>query len=100
MSMLELHQAILAITGQRPEVIPLPDIVRYRLSWFDWLPGAPLTRDQWRMLQRTMCRRGARRGSKRSASSRPRSARSDTSGSAASAASSPGAETAHLTAAF
>ena len=52
MSMVELHQAILELTRQKPEVMPLPDLFGDLLSRFDWLPGAPLTRDQWRMLQR------------------------------------------------
>ena len=52
MSMLELHRAILEITGQTPEITPLPDIVGNVLSRFGFLPGAPLTRDQWLMLQR------------------------------------------------
>jgi NADH dehydrogenase len=50
MSMLELHQAVLQLTGQRPEILPLPDIAGTALSYFGWLPGAPLTRDQWLML--------------------------------------------------
>lgn len=52
MSMVELHKAILEVTGQKPEVMPLPDLVGNLLSKFGWLPGAPLTRDQWMMLQR------------------------------------------------
>jgi NADH dehydrogenase len=52
MSMVELHRAILEITGQKPEITPLPDIFGNLLSYFGWLPGAPLTRDQWMMLQR------------------------------------------------
>jgi NADH dehydrogenase len=52
LSMLELHQAILKITGQKPAIAPMPDIAGKVLSWFGWLPGAPLTRDQWAMLQR------------------------------------------------
>jgi uncharacterized protein YbjT (DUF2867 family) len=52
MSMLELHQAILRLTGQKPAVVPLPDIAGTALSYLGWLPGAPLTRDQWLMLQR------------------------------------------------
>src|SRR5690348_15243358 len=51
MSMVELHRAILEITGQKPEITPLPDIFGNLLSYFGWLPGAPLTRDQWMMLQ-------------------------------------------------
>jgi NADH dehydrogenase len=52
MSMIELHRAILEITGQKPEVVPLPDLFASLLSKLGWLPGAPLTRDQWLMLQR------------------------------------------------
>jgi NADH dehydrogenase len=52
MSMLELHKAILELTGQRPEIVPLPDLFGALMSYFGWLPGAPLTRDQWLMLQR------------------------------------------------
>jgi uncharacterized protein YbjT (DUF2867 family) len=52
MSMLELHQAIFQITGQKPAVLPLPDIAGTALSYLGWLPGAPMTRDQWLMLQR------------------------------------------------
>ena len=52
LSMLELHRAILKITGQKSEITPLPDLVGSLLSKLGWLPGAPLTRDQWLMLQR------------------------------------------------
>src|SRR4051812_44948812 len=52
MSMVELHRAVLDITGQRPEILPMPDLFARLLASFGWLPGAPLTRDQWLMLQR------------------------------------------------
>lgn len=52
MSMVELHRAILDLTGQKPEILELPNLFGTLLSWFGWLPGAPLTRDQWLMLQR------------------------------------------------
>jgi NADH dehydrogenase len=52
MSMIELHRAILEITGQRPEIIQIPDFVAALIARLGWLPGAPLTRDQWTMLQR------------------------------------------------
>jgi NADH dehydrogenase len=51
LSMVELHRAILEITGQKPEIVELPDVVGSLLSRFGFLPGAPLTRDQWLMLQ-------------------------------------------------
>ena len=52
MSMRELHAEVLALTGRTPEVIELPDIAGAFLSLFGFLPGAPITRDQWLMLQR------------------------------------------------
>jgi uncharacterized protein YbjT (DUF2867 family) len=52
MSMVELHKAILEITGQTPDIVPMPDLFGTLLSKFGWLPGAPLSRDQWLMLQR------------------------------------------------
>ena len=51
MTMLELHCAILEITQQQPKVAVLPNIVGSLLSKLGWLPGAPLTGDQWTMLQ-------------------------------------------------
>src|SRR3990170_4753916 len=51
MSMRELHAAILESTGQTPELVDMPNFMASALSWFGWFPGAPLTRDQWRMLQ-------------------------------------------------
>jgi len=52
MSMEELHRAVLELTGQQPEILRLPDFAGKIISMFGFLPGAPLTRDQWLMLQR------------------------------------------------
>ena len=52
MSMAELHHAILEITDQDPEIVHMPDFLANLLAKFGWLPGAPLTHDQWLMLQR------------------------------------------------
>jgi NADH dehydrogenase len=52
MSMVDLHRAILELTGQKPEIVDVPDMFSNLLSKLGWLPGAPLTRDQWMMLQR------------------------------------------------
>ena len=52
MSMAELHHAVLEITGQDPEIVHLPDFLASAIARLGWLPGAPLTRDQWLMLQR------------------------------------------------
>jgi NADH dehydrogenase len=52
MSMVELHRAILEITGQDPEIIHTPDFLTSAIAKLGWIPGAPLTNDQWMMLQR------------------------------------------------
>ena len=52
MSMEELHRAVFDLSGQRPDIVRLPDFAGRIISSFGWLPGAPLTRDQWLMLQR------------------------------------------------
>lgn len=51
LSMVELQRATLELTGQKSEIVELPDLFGSLLSRFGWLPGAPLTRDQWLMLQ-------------------------------------------------
>lgn len=52
MSMIELHRSVLEITGQKADLLAMPDLLGDLISRFGWLPGAPLTRDQWLMLQR------------------------------------------------
>ena len=51
LTMRELNQTVLEATGQSPELVDLPDFAGSLMSRFGFLPGAPLTRDQWRMLQ-------------------------------------------------
>jgi NADH dehydrogenase len=62
MSMIELHRAIIALTGQTPDLLPLPDLFGNALSKLGFLPGAPLTRDQWLMLQQGSVPSGAEPG--------------------------------------
>ena len=52
MTFRELNEAIIAAAGLEAEVVELPDIAGSILSRFGWLPGAPMTRDQWLMLKR------------------------------------------------
>ncbi len=52
LTMAELFQAVFRVTGQRPELVELPDIAGDILSRLGFLPGAPITRDQWLMLGR------------------------------------------------
>ena len=51
MSMVELHRAILDITGQTPQIVCMPDFITGLIAKLGFLPGAPLTTDQWMMLQ-------------------------------------------------
>lgn len=50
MTMRELNAAIATAAGQKPEIIELPDFVGNAMSRLGFLPGAPMTRDQWLML--------------------------------------------------
>jgi uncharacterized protein YbjT (DUF2867 family) len=52
MSMIQLHRAIFEITQQDPEIVHIPDFVAGAIAKLGFLPGAPLTQDQWLMLQR------------------------------------------------
>ena len=52
LSMRELHAAVLEASGQDTELVDMPDFAASLLSKFGWLPFAPLTKDQWLMLQR------------------------------------------------
>ena len=52
MTFRELNEAIIRAAGLTTGVAELPDIAGSVMSRFGWLPGAPMTRDQWLMLQR------------------------------------------------
>ena len=52
MSMEEIHRTVLDITGQTPEILRVPDFITSLIAKLGFLPGAPLTTDQWMMLQR------------------------------------------------
>lgn len=49
--MAELIRWLAASIGRSPEVIELPDMAGDVLSMFGFMPGAPIKRDQWKMLQ-------------------------------------------------
>ena len=51
-TMRELVQQILAAAGRQTALADVPAPISSLISWFGFLPGAPLTRDQWLMLQR------------------------------------------------
>ena len=52
MTMRELNEAIVQATGANTSIVDMPDFASDLLSRFGFLPGAPLTRDQWLMLRR------------------------------------------------
>ena len=53
LTMAELLHWIAAATGRKRLFVELPDAVAAALATgFGWAPGAPITRDQWLMLQR------------------------------------------------
>jgi uncharacterized protein YbjT (DUF2867 family) len=52
MSMAEINQWIADNTGHKPYFIDVPDFIAEAMATLTgWLPGAPITRDQWLMLQ-------------------------------------------------
>ncbi|GAA4033670.1 complex I NDUFA9 subunit family protein [Sphingomonas rosea] len=51
-SMHELNARIAEAAGQKPTIIDLPNAVGALMSKLSFLPGAPISRDQWIMLQR------------------------------------------------
>jgi NADH dehydrogenase len=53
LTMRDLLSWIAAATGRKPLFVDLPDAAASALATgLGWAPGAPITRDQWRMLQR------------------------------------------------
>lgn len=53
LSMLELQRWIADATGRSPLFLEIPDFAGSALATgFGWAPGAPITKDQWLMLQR------------------------------------------------
>ncbi|HVL29913.1 MAG TPA: sugar nucleotide-binding protein, partial [Sphingomicrobium sp.] len=52
LTMRQLTEYIAEASGQSPALVNLPDFAANALSYLGFLPGAPLTRDQWLMLGR------------------------------------------------
>lgn len=50
LSMGALIRWIAGATGRKPRILELPDAVGAAIAAFGFLPGAPITRDQWKML--------------------------------------------------
>ncbi|WP_255554175.1 complex I NDUFA9 subunit family protein [Sphingomicrobium clamense] len=51
LTMHELNRKIADMAGLSPAIVDLPDAAGSLMSKFGFLPGAPITRDQWIMLQ-------------------------------------------------
>ncbi|WP_294122511.1 complex I NDUFA9 subunit family protein [Sphingomonas sp.] len=51
LSMRELNEKIAQMAGAKPDLFEVPDFVSAGIALFGFLPGAPLSRDQWLMLQ-------------------------------------------------
>jgi uncharacterized protein YbjT (DUF2867 family) len=52
MSMRELNLKVAELSGCHPNLIEVPDFAAAGIAMFGFLPGAPLSRDQWLMLQK------------------------------------------------
>lgn len=50
-SMAELNAWVAGAVGAKPLLLPVPDSIGGLMAKFGWLPGAPITSDQWAMLQ-------------------------------------------------
>ncbi|MEN3972154.1 complex I NDUFA9 subunit family protein [Sphingomicrobium sp. XHP0235] len=51
MSMREINAAIADLSGRDPNLVELPDAFGSMISKLGFLPGAPMTKDQWTLLQ-------------------------------------------------
>jgi NADH dehydrogenase len=51
LTMLELHEFIAEAVAHKPRFVSVPDPVAAAMARFGFLPGAPITWDQWLMLQ-------------------------------------------------
>lgn len=52
LTMRELTVEILKAAGRETDLVDIPAPIASAISWLGFLPGAPLTRDQWLMLQK------------------------------------------------
>ena len=51
LSMRELNLKVAELAGCKPDLIEVPDFAAAGIALFGFLPGAPLSKDQWLMLQ-------------------------------------------------
>ena len=60
----ELNGEIAELAGQSPELVDMPDFMGSLISKFGFLPGAPLSKDQWQLLQKDNVASGKQPGFK------------------------------------
>jgi len=51
-TMRELNARVAEMAGEKPDLVDVPNFIAAGIAMLGFLPGAPLTRDQWLMLQR------------------------------------------------
>ncbi|QIL03150.1 complex I NDUFA9 subunit family protein [Sphingomonas sinipercae] len=51
MTMEDIYAVSTRAAGREPDLVAMPNFASSILSWFGFLPGAPLTREQWKLLQ-------------------------------------------------
>lgn len=64
MTMRELNGCVADLAGHQPELVDVPDLMARGMAMLGFLPGAPLTQDQWLMLQRDNIASGEQPGFK------------------------------------
>ena len=64
LTMRELNAEVAGMAGKDPELVDMPDFMASALASLGFLPGAPLTRDQWLMLQKDNVASGKQPGFK------------------------------------
>jgi NADH dehydrogenase len=52
MTMRELNRLVADLSGQHPDIVDMPNIIAAAIAGLGFLPGMPLSRDQWLMLKR------------------------------------------------
>lgn len=63
-TMRELNEQVAAMSGHRPEMVDVPDPIARGMAMLGFIPGAPLTQDQWLMLQNDNVASGEQAGLK------------------------------------
>ena len=63
-TMRALNEQVAMMSGHKPELIEVPDLMARGMAMLGFMPGAPLTQDQWLMLQKDNVASGEQPGFK------------------------------------